>query len=271
MTQEATAQLPIINMLWIGGQLGLTERLSIASYMRHGHPVHLHTYGDIQNAPDGVVHVDAAKLMSHELALSLRSKPAGSFALAADYYRMKLLEQGAGIWSDADVICVRPLSTTGVDALFGLEDGRQVEGVERLGNAILYLKPGSPIITRTLASFVPNRIPDWLPLARRPRLWGRRLTLQSFGPPDYRWGTFGPIALSILAHKHGIAHLAAPIDTYYPLARANWRSVYEPGSSFDSVITERTRTIHLWHSIHRDQSASSTSAMGRLAAELGIA
>ena len=41
------ADLPVINMLWIGPRFGPVERLSIVSFLAHGHAVKVHAYDAI--------------------------------------------------------------------------------------------------------------------------------------------------------------------------------------------------------------------------------
>ena len=43
----------VIQGLWIGSELSMLERLSIASFLDNGHDYHLYTYGDVRGIPDG--------------------------------------------------------------------------------------------------------------------------------------------------------------------------------------------------------------------------
>ena len=58
--------LPIIHALWIGNKLGPISRSCLQSFVMRGHEVHLHTYGDIDDLPDGVNQVDANLIISAE-------------------------------------------------------------------------------------------------------------------------------------------------------------------------------------------------------------
>lgn len=49
--------------LWIGGALGLIERLSLRSFVAHGHPVALYSYTEIGSVPPGVEQRDAAEVL----------------------------------------------------------------------------------------------------------------------------------------------------------------------------------------------------------------
>lgn len=261
MAEEARA-LVTVNMLWIGERLGVVERLSILSYLQQGHPVRLHVYGEVQDVPDGAELADANETMPFDMAMSLWIPlNGGSYALASDYFRMKLMQSGAGLWSDSDMICLCPIEVEG--NLFGLETDASIN------TAILRLDPDSPIVRDILAGFSPNHVPYWLPAARQVRWWARKLTFRPFGATDFRWGTLGPRALTGLARRYGVDHLAAPVDVYYPLPLERWREAFEPGGCFDEFVTERSRTIHLWHSHIEDATPPPSSAVGRLAARLG--
>lgn len=260
-------RLPVVNMFWIGDALGVVERLSIRSFQEQGHAVRLHHYGRVQNIPGGTIEADAAETMPFDFAMTLRAKPRGGFAIAADYFRLKLMTQSAGIWSDCDVVCLQPIELDDeCQGLFG-----RVSDSADICNAILYLPQSSPVTNHILRGFTRNRIADWVPWKRRLRLWGRRLTFRSFGPPDYRWATFGPIALTAVAEKYGISHLAAPPEVYYPLPMEKWRAPREPNSTIEQFITERSRTVHLWQSYDDGQAPAKTSAIGRLATQLDAA
>lgn len=260
----ADQSLPVINMLWIGDALGVIERLSMISFMRQGHQVRLHHYGRVENIPAGVVEADAGVIMPYEQALGWQAhKYGGTFAVAADYFRMRLMQQGAGVWSDCDMVCIKPI-TIESGVVMGYEND------DIINNAILFFDQSSPIPTRIVASFGPNRIPDWFPLARRVRWWRQRLLFQRFGPQDFRWGTFGPSALTSLANEYGVAHLAAPIDVYYPLPWPQWHRLHEPGSSFEEYTTERTKAVHLWRTCHAGERPHAKSAIGRMAANFGL-
>lgn len=45
--------------MWIGAGISEVERLALASFVAHGHVVHLYLYDDIPGIPGGVVVRDA--------------------------------------------------------------------------------------------------------------------------------------------------------------------------------------------------------------------
>jgi hypothetical protein len=259
------ADLPVINMLWIGPRLGPVERLSIASFLAHGHAVKLHAYDAIGDVPDGAVLVDAAATVPRARLESLRNTN-GSYALASDYFRFALLRQPVGLWADADMVALAPIALDGPN-LFGLETAQSING------AILGLAPGSPLLGEALAAFTDNAIPSWVSFNRKRQLWMKRLAGRTFTPADHHWGTFGPMALTGLARRHGLFGEAAPVDVFYPVPIANAHLPFAPGSRLEALVSERTRGLHLWRNVLGElgrQPAPADSAIGALNRRFGL-
>jgi hypothetical protein len=142
----AGAELPTIRTWWYGRSLSIYERLSLTSFLQHGHPVELWCYEEL-DAPEGVQLEDASGILPREAVFSFAEGPAkGSYMAAADVFRFALLERVGGIWADLDVLCLRPFDDLPPDwvpkhvnfALLGLSAGnpisRRVLGeLERIG------------------------------------------------------------------------------------------------------------------------------------------
>jgi glycosyltransferase involved in cell wall biosynthesis len=104
----------IVHGLWIG-PLSRLERLTMHSFVGHGHEFHLWRYGVAPDRlPRGVVVRDANEILpsaavfrkleaDKELELG-----AGSYATFSDLFRAQLLHKLGGIWVDMDVLCLRP-------------------------------------------------------------------------------------------------------------------------------------------------------------------
>ena len=257
--------LPVICMFWLGPSISYIEQLSMLSFLRAGHRVQLYVYGDVGNVPEGVEICDANTVAPQGYLVTLRY-PNGSYALAANYLRLLLQQQGRGVWADADMICLAPI-TRQEPCLFGYEHA------DTINNAVLYLPPDSPIITEMLHPFGHNAMPWWLSLNRKRQLLMRRMIGRSFGPQDHHWGTFGPAGLTAVARKYGLDRFAQPVEVFYPLPIAHAGDVYAPGGSVEGFITPRSLTIHLWHQILGDRVKTrppSTSALGRMLSDYGI-
>ena len=99
-----------IQMLWIGSRLSTLERLSVASFIANGHPVHLYAYGPIEGVPAGTDLRDAREVLPEDAVFTYpEGFGAGSPAAFANVFRYKLLLERGGTWCDTDMVCVRPL------------------------------------------------------------------------------------------------------------------------------------------------------------------
>src|SRR6185369_14164179 len=95
-----------IQCLWIGPRLSAMERLAIASFLRHGHEVHLYTYGHVAGIPLGTVVRDGNEILpaSRIFFYSDCGSPSGF----ANFFRYKLLLERGGWWVDTDMVCLKP-------------------------------------------------------------------------------------------------------------------------------------------------------------------
>ena len=96
-----------IQCLWIGERLSTMERLSIRSFLHHGHTYHLYVYDKVAGIPPGVLVKDAAAILPRSRIFQYSGF--ASYAGFANFFRYKLLLENGGWWADADMICLRPL------------------------------------------------------------------------------------------------------------------------------------------------------------------
>jgi hypothetical protein len=94
----------LVNMLWIGGDLSNIELLSINSFLKNDYAVNLWTYQPITNIPDGVMKNDANLIIPEDEIFKVR----GSVAPFSDIFRLKLINEQGGMWSDIDVVALKP-------------------------------------------------------------------------------------------------------------------------------------------------------------------
>jgi hypothetical protein len=102
--------LPDISVLWIEGPLSRLEQLSVVSMMACGHKVRLFTYAPGLVVPHGVMLADAAEIIPREQLF--RSKTVvgtGSWGPFSDIFRFKLLHDLGGVWSDLDLVFLKPI------------------------------------------------------------------------------------------------------------------------------------------------------------------
>ncbi|MCS3708307.1 hypothetical protein GGP59_003325 [Salinibacter ruber] len=86
------------------------EKLSIQSFLDHGHEYHLYTYEGVPNAPDGARIKDGSEIIESDKIF--RHKETGSYADFSDIFRYKLLLSKGDFWVDTDVVCCQPFTFT---------------------------------------------------------------------------------------------------------------------------------------------------------------
>src|SRR3954451_19785346 len=65
----------VIQTLWIGPELSTLERLSLRSFLAHGHEVCLYTYGEVRGVPAGGAVRDAAEILPAAAVFRYRDLP----------------------------------------------------------------------------------------------------------------------------------------------------------------------------------------------------
>jgi hypothetical protein len=233
-----------LNSLWIGGELGPIERLSVVSALSVGHPFTIYSYSPekLGGAPSGAEVRDAREVAPYEtLADHIE---VGRGALASVFFRYALLAKGLGLWVDLDLVFLRPIDFED-DYVFGWENKKSING------AVLRLPRDSDML-RELCS-IPQL--NWRPPFYGPRkaalYYWERLRKRDIRPEDYRWGTFGPSILTYLATKYGVADKAKARSVFYPAMHFQAELFLGPPEAVESLLTAETRTVHLWQSVLR--------------------
>jgi hypothetical protein len=255
-----------VNMLWVGPSLGRIEQLSIASFLQAGHKVRLHTYADIKNVPAPVEICDAARLMPFAEAQALRHRETGSYALASDMFRYRLMLNAEGIWSDTDIVCLRPVTLEGPH-IFGWESERHING------ALLYLDSGSPVLSGLLASFRADHVPPWMSFKRYLPFRIKQVLRRQFSAAELPWGTFGPRALTYLARKHGVSSQAQKRAVFYSLTLRDAPRIFETGFALPEDELKQAYAIHLWNERLKnikDTAPAQGSILDRLYKRFGV-
>jgi hypothetical protein len=217
-----------IQMLWVEGPLSALERLSIVSFMRFGHAVHLYVYGQVDAVPEGVTVLDGRSILPE--ARICRYGPSagpgeGSLALFANLFRYALLEQRGGIWSDCDMVCLKPLEDViAADYVIATEyrdSGRQAL---RANNCLLKVPAKSPFIAECNAIAMSADVEKSV------------------------WGELGPSMLTAMVRKHGLERVVAPPWQFSPLA---W---WEASRLIEDVVPkwpDATLAVHCYNELWR--------------------
>ncbi|MCC6581945.1 MAG: hypothetical protein IT440_16060 [Phycisphaeraceae bacterium] len=136
----------IIQGLWIGRPLSLNEKLSITSFLDHGHEYHLYLYDDVGGIPPGTIVKDATEILPRERIFQFHT---GSYAMFADNFRIHLLRQRGGWWCDLDMVCLKPFDLPDDHVLITEPDEFYRE--RALTNGIMKLPPHTEFSARCLA------------------------------------------------------------------------------------------------------------------------
>jgi hypothetical protein len=245
--------LPTICSFW-HGRLSLIERVSIASFLAHGHRFALYAYEDVGEVPVGCELRDAGEVLPRERLFFY--KGSRTPAVFADLFRLELMLGEAGIWADCDVYCVKPFAGL-APYVFGIEeDGNARNGFRaQVNNAVFRCPPDAELLGKLLATFEPGATPPGMPLWRRVEVAVRRALGDPLPVEHMQFGATGPWPLNYWVRKLGLTRFALPREVFYPVPYEKVRGLLQPGFPLGDYVTERTLGIHMWHSALAGRSA----------------
>ena len=209
------------------GPLDELRRLCLRSQVAAGHNVTVYSFEPLAQLPDGVDNAEAEAILPYAFSERLRpAQPDGSWIdwtmlQFSDFFRMRLMARNAGLWLDADVLLLKAVEIDPAKPYFAWERESQI------GNSVLYLPPGDPIVAAFTALMQQDALtPDWLALRHRARFAARRL-FGSNRPANVRLAIYGPPALTALAERTGETHYALPKKSFYAV-HAEPKLFFEP-------------------------------------------
>jgi hypothetical protein len=217
------------------GPLDALRRICLRSQVAAGHKVTVYSFDSIPGLPDGVGNAGAEAILPQAFSEKLRpAQPDGSWRdwttlQFSDFFRMRLMGLGAGLWLDADVLLLKPVEIDPAKPFFAWERPRQ------LGNSVLYLPPNHPIVTAFEALMAQEELtPQWLALRHRLTFALQRLRGGSKRLSDIRVAIYGPAALTALAKRSNALDDASPKKSFYAV-HAEPRRFFDP-SDFSALI-----------------------------------
>lgn len=221
-----------IQGLWIGDELSVMERLSIASFLKNGHPYHLYAYGDVRGVPEGTVLKDANEVVPSEKIF--KYKHHDSYAGFANVFRYKLLLENGGFWADSDVVCLKPFDFE-QDYAFVHERIRKT--------------PGDWLIARHL-------ITNWIIKAPvGAEIMKYCYTKSEERDPDtLSWGEIGPQLLRKAALELQMEDFALPPEFFFPIAAWQWKQFTNGSLLADrkwKASSQRVYAVHLYNEMWR--------------------
>jgi hypothetical protein len=217
------------------GPLDALRLTCLRSQVAAGHKVTVYSFDPLPGLPDGVGNAEAEAILPHAFSERLRPpQPDGGWRdwtvlQFSDFFRMRLMAEGAGLWLDADVLLLKPVEIDLARPYFAWERPRQ------LGNSVLYLPCDDAIVLAFESLREQEQLtPDWLALRHRLTFAIRRLRGGSSRLSDIRVAIYGPAALTELARRTGELHQALPKKSFYAV-HAEPRLFFDP-SDFSALI-----------------------------------
>ena len=210
----------VIQGLWVGSTLTVMERLSIASFLKHGHPYHLYVYDDVGKVPPGAVLRDAASILPRSRIFQYHRHE--TYSGFANFFRYKLLMEQGGWWADTDTVCLRPWDF-GRELVFASE---RAHGQVRIANGMLRAPRASPVMT--LAWLACDRVAH---------------------PEEMAWGEMGPRLVTRLVGLLGLEVNVADSQVFCPVDCDQWERVLAP--AIDWHFGPETYAVHLWNEMWR--------------------
>jgi hypothetical protein len=218
------------------GPLDALRLTCLRSQAAAGHKVTVYSFDPLPGLPDGVGNAEAEAILPHAFSERLRPPQLdGSWRdwtilQFSDFFRMRLMAKGAGLWLDADVLLLKPVEIDLTTPYFAWERPRQ------LGNSVLYL-PSDDAIVLAFECLIEQEdlTPDWLALRHRLTFAIRRLRGSS-RLSDIRVAIYGPAALTALAGRSGKLHHALPKKSFYAV-HAEPRLFFDP-SDFSALMSD---------------------------------
>lgn len=247
--------------LWVGDKLGPIERACLKSVVRSGNRLALYCFAKPSGVPDGVEIRDAAEVLALKDMLEISG---GRADLYSDWFRYELMKQRGGVtWVDTDIYAVGVFDQD--SPYFYGEQGGQV-----INTAVLRLPSDSPMLPGLLEPFRKRTTPTWM---RKKHYYPMRVREFLTGKADLTktpWGTTAPYALTAMANRFGLYHLAQPPERFYPVPfeQAHW--LLDPDTKIEDVTTNGTVAVHLWNECirtYKNKPAPAGSFLERLQRE----
>jgi mannosyltransferase OCH1-like enzyme len=212
----------IIQGLWIGPELSVMERMSIASFLANGHEYHLYVYDDVKHIPEGVLVCDANEILPSSMIFQY--KHSKSYAGFANFFRYQLLLNKGGWWVDTDVVCLKPFSFAD-EHVFASEEHK---GKRIANNGIIKAPVASPLMAYVCE------------------------ICRSKDPQQLVWGETGPRLLDEAIRRFSLEKYTRPYQVFCPLGFEEWAKVLDPGANH--VMDEAAYAVHLWNEMWRREN-----------------
>jgi hypothetical protein len=225
--------------LWVG-RLGPIEMASLHSFALQGQTPLVYSYTPVENLPAGVENRDAAEVYPSDVVAHYRRE--GSPSLHSNFFRYALMRKTDHVWTDLDVIALRPFDLA-LDRIYAWENRN------RVNCAVLRLPRDSPTLA-ALSELGPETrgVAPHIQGFRRAKYWVR--TLGRGVPVDrWPWSSTGPLALTTYLRRFGEIDSALPAATFYPISSSKSARFLLPGGVTEATFPPETQGVHLSGSV----------------------
>lgn len=208
----------VIQGLWIGSELSLMERLSIASFLGNGHEYHLYVYDDLGNLPEGATVKDGNEILPASMIFQYEKHK--SFSAFSNFFRYKLLLERGGWWADSDMVCLKPFDFRD-EYVFSSE---MAGGEEFINCGVIKAPRGSPAM-------------EYAWDICRAKL-----------PEKLVWGEVGPRLMAESIKRLLLDRFVMKPHIFCPFGYAEWDEVLNPNKVWN---LGDAFAVHLWNEMWR--------------------
>ena len=209
----------IVNGFWYGSELGELEKLCINSWIKNGYEFHLWLYDDIE-VPEGVSIKNANHIVSlNEYFTYDEGASKGTAVAFSNLFRAQLLYQRGGLYTDLDVLCLKPYDFN--KRFVFSEQGDSIWNYH-VATCILYSKDKGEYIFE-----------DWLD-------W-----ILSLKNKTIIHGDLGPNLFTKLVIEYDLQEYVLSKEYFCPVDWESYKDIFECKSNFYG--------LHLWSSLWKDE------------------
>ena len=213
----------IVQGLWIGDSLSLMENISIKSFLANGHIYHLYVYDKVRNVPEGCIIKDANEILPSSCIFQYEDGVhKGSYAGFANLFRLKLLIEREGIWSDLDVICLKQFDFKD-PYLFSSEFNENKNSV--INNTIIKVPVSSPMMADCYRE------------------------AKNMNTKQLIWRQNGSDLIAKYINEYKMEQFIASPNMFCPINYWEWDKFIAIG--FDYEMLKNSYAIHLWQEMWR--------------------
>jgi hypothetical protein len=236
---ERNKDAETVQTMWIGDKLSPMEQVALSSFVYKGHNVHLYTYSDIENVPDGVVIKDGNEILPEDMIFSYKTEVGkGSYSAFSNYFRYKLLYDKGGYWVDTDMICQRSLSFfNDREYVFAQELVPPTDGAgnvsPKAASCVIKMPQGSPA-----AKFAYE-------------------TCLAKDKDTLKWGEVGPNLVETVINEFNLNEYRVAYHTFCPIVPWEWQVALKQGLSIH--FPEEVFAVHMWNEMWRRNGVDKSS------------